>query len=91
MAEPMSEQRSSVFGLTITKKENIMEHVDAITQDGRQYRLTAHDGYMLKAKDTGDVRKSVNTMKVNRWDVIEVGKPSATGKPRTAKRAERKG
>lgn len=91
MAEPMSEQRSSVFGLTITKKENIMEHVDAITQDGRQYRLTAHDGYMLKAKDTGDVRKSVNTMKVNRWEVIEVGKPATTSKPRTAKRVKGKG
>lgn len=68
-----------------------MEHVDAITQDGRQYRLTAHDGYMLRAKDTGDVRKSVNTMKMNRWEVIEVGKPATTSKPGTAKRVKRKG
>lgn len=47
-----------------------MENVKVITQDGRQFHLTADPGYLLMAKDTGDVVKVANTLRLDRWEVI---------------------
>ena len=47
-----------------------MENVKVITQDGRQFHLTADPGYLLRAKDTGDVVKVANTLRLDRWEVI---------------------
>ena len=48
-----------------------MDNVRAFTQDGRQYHLTAEDGYLLRAKDTGDMVKTANTLRLDRWEVIK--------------------
>ena len=84
---------------TITHKNEIsMEHVSVFTQDGRQFHLSAEQGWLLKAKDTGDVRQVVNTMKVDRWEVIAdptvaaVTEPQAqlTEKPKGERKYRRK-
>ena len=48
-----------------------MDNVKVMTQDGRQYRLTADEGYLLRAKDTGDVVRTCNTLNLGRWEVIQ--------------------
>ena len=77
---------------TIKKFDINMENVHTFSQDGKQYRMTAHDGYLLRAKDTGDIRHSVNTMNTARWEVIEdpdFKQPEKkTGKKTRAKKSE---
>ena len=68
-----------------------MENVKVITQDGRQFHLTADPGYLLRAKDTGDVVKVANTLRLDRWEVIEdhnAAKP--TMKKKKKKKVRRK-
>ena len=65
-----------------------------------QVKLTAEAGWLLKSTKSGKTYKSIDTLDVKRWDVVEDPdfKPAAAGiadkkttsKPRAAKRASRK-
>ena len=79
-----------------------MEHViKETTNNGRQFRLTAEEGYLLKSTKSGKTYREIETLDLGRWTVIEDpdAKPAAdaTGtvtetpsKPKTAKRTNRK-
>jgi len=63
--------------------EIMIEHVSVFSQDGKQYHLSAEKGWLLKAKDTGAVRQVVNTMKIDRWEVIADPTVAAVTQPHT--------
>lgn len=73
-----------------TSKMIYMEHVKTFTQDGRQFHLTAEPGYLLRCKDTGNVCRVVDTLKLNRWETVEDPDATKASKPTTAKRGNRK-
>lgn len=58
-----------------TKKSEIQapEHTTVEPVRGKQVRLTADDGWLVKSKNTGYTFKSVVTAHVAGWDVIEMG------------------
>ena len=88
--------------LTNPQNVRIMEHViKETTNNGRQFRLTAEEGYLLKSTKSGKTYREIETLDLGRWTVIEDpdAKPAAdaTGtvtetpsKPKTAKRTNRK-
>ena len=70
-----------------------MDNVRAFTQDGRQYHLRADEGYLLRAKDTGDMVKVANTLNLDRWEVIpdpDAPKPEVTKGKKKAARGRKK-
>lgn len=92
--------------LTNPQNVRIMEHViKETTNNGRQFRLTAEDGWLLKSTKTGKTYREIDTLDVGRWTVIEdpdfkkpevvVSKEEKTtakadGKPKRVKRTNRK-
>ena len=80
--------------LTIPNTERIMEHVTKIPETGNQVKLVAERGYLLKSKVSGKTYQEISTCDLKRWEVIEnADAPKAEGesKPKTTKRANRKG
>ena len=75
------------------QKVLIMVHIKATTQDGRQFRLVAEEGYVLRSKTTGKTYHQIDTTDLKRWEAVEEGKPATDGdgKPKTQKRGVRKG
>jgi hypothetical protein len=85
------------------KTQKIMEHIAKTPQGNDQYRLEAETGYLLKSKLSGKTYKAIDTRDLNRWEIIEDPdfKPAAesvetasektVSKPKTTKRANRKG
>ena len=92
--------------LSNPQNTRIMEHVIKEARDGgRQVRLTAESGYLLKSKVSGKIYREIETLDIGRWTVIEdpehkpttevAGTETKTAasdsKPKTAKRTNRKG
>ena len=58
--------------LTNPKNVRIMEHViKETTNNGRQFRLTAESGWLLKSVKTGKTYKEIETLDLGRWTVVE--------------------
>ena len=81
-----------------------MEHIAKTEQGREQWRLTAENGWLLKSKLSGKTYKTIDTRDLKRWEAVEdpdcvkpepkkaEEKPTETvGKPKTAKRTNRKG
>ena len=83
--------------LTIPNTERIMEHVTKIPETGNQVKLVAERGYLLKSKVSGKTYQEISTCDIKRWDVIPDADTTSTvaaeteSKPKTTKRANRKG
>lgn len=48
-----------------------MEHVKVTLQAGKQMKLTAEKGWLLKSKVTGKTYNEIDTCDKNRWLVVE--------------------
>lgn len=48
-----------------------MEHVKKTLQAGKQMKLTAEKGWLLKSKVTGKTYNEIDTCDKNRWLVVE--------------------
>jgi hypothetical protein len=74
-----------------------MEHVIKQQRDGQQVRLTAEKGWLLKSKKSGKAYREIETLDLKRWEVIpdadtkDTVATESAGKPKTAKRTNRKG
>ena len=83
--------------LSNPQNTRIMEHVIKQQTGDRQYRLTAEKGWLLKSKKSGKTYREIETLDLKRWDVIPDADTTSTvaaeteSKPKTAKRANRKG
>lgn len=73
-----------------------MEHVKESMQNGRQIRLTAEKGWLLKSKVTEKTYKEIDTCDRKRWTVVadenatiaeEVAKPVGSTRRRRSKTA----
>ena len=83
--------------LSNPQNTRIMEHVIKQQTGDRQYRLTAEKGWLLKSKKSGKTYREIETLDLKRWDVIPDADTTSTvaaeteSKPKTTKRANRKG
>lgn len=83
--------------LSNPQNTRIMEHVIKQQRDGQQVRLTAEKGWLLKSKKSGKTYREIETLDLKRWEVIPDAETTGTvaaeteSKPKTAKRANRKG
>ena len=83
--------------LSNPQNTRIMEHVIKQQTGDRQYRLTAEKGWLLKSKKSGKTYREIETLDLKRWEVIPDADTTSTvaaeteSKPKTAKRANRKG
>lgn len=78
--------------LTNPNAEKTMEHAIK-TLTGRQYRLTAEKGYLLRSKVSGKTFQEIDTQDMKRWEVIadpKAEQPAAESKPQTKKRGSKK-
>ena len=65
--------------LTNPKNVRIMEHVIKEARDGgRQVRLTAENGYLLKSKVSGKTYREIETLDEKRWEVIPDAETTST-------------
>jgi hypothetical protein len=100
---PEKEMILSALLFSNPKTQKIMEHIAKTPQGNDQYRLEAETGYLLKSKLSGKTYKAIDTRDLKRWEIIEDPdfKPAAesvetasektVSKPKTTKRANRKG
>ena len=79
--ERTPEKEEILRDILLTNPQNvrIMEHViKETTNNGRQFRLTAEEGYLLKSVKSGKTYKEIETLDLGRWTVVEdpAGKPT---------------